>query len=92
MSIHEDYLNQIETDCQHWNFYHIELIDIGRHAPINLVVFKVFNEDEILYFGVEIESWAFDSDGGDDFSFEDIVDDLKPVEFVEVKEMKWRFK
>lgn len=91
MDIHEDYLNQIESDCQNGNFHHIELIEIGRYAPINLVVFQVFTEDEIIYFGAEVESWCFDN-GEDDFSFEDIVDDLKPIELVEVKEMKWRFK
>ena len=91
MDIHEDYLNQIEYDCQHGNFHHIELLRIGRHAPINLVVFQVFTEDEIIYFAAEVESWYFDSDAND-FLFFYIVDDLKPVEFVEVKEMKWRFK
>lgn len=92
VDIREEYLNQIEDDCNSFNFHHIELVEIGRHAPINLIVFQVYDGDDTMYFGAEVESWAFDSDCGDDFSFEDIVDDLKPIELVEVKEMKWRFK
>lgn len=91
VTIHQDYLDQIEMDNQNGIYHHIELIGMGRHAPINLVVFQVFDEDEILYFGVEIESWAFDSDGGDDFDFEDIKDNIQQIELVEIKEMKWRF-
>lgn len=92
VDIREDYLIQIEDDCNSFNFHHIELIGIGRQAPINLVVFQVYDGDDTAYFGVEVESWVFDSDRGDDFSFDDIVDDLKPIELVEVKEIKWRFK
>jgi len=96
--IPEEHLDQIETMLIHGEEHDVVLLDHGRHAPINLVVFQCVDmvecfgtwDEEFTYYAAEIESWNWDGDVGDDIYIEDVVDKLYKVEKTPVATYEWK--
>ena len=83
--IEQQFLEQIETAIENYDFHEIKPLEIGRNAPINQVVIQCFDLDgNVVYFAFDWEGWDFDDDCGGSLSFYEVKDDIYQVAPTEV--------
>lgn len=70
--------NAIKNKWESSDFVDVIQQGFGRNAPINK--FIIYFEGD--YYSVDVESWFYDGDSGDEVAFEDIKDDFVKVKRV----------